>query len=72
LEFTENSDRTSVSNTDILQIIARLLDVDEADAEKTLCARVVAARGEVMQKGHTVREAMHGRDAFAKASSVVE
>jgi myosin-1 len=68
----ENSDAANVSNADLLQIVARLLDVDEADAERTLCVRVVAARGEVMQKGHTVEEAMHGRDAFAKASCVAD
>lgn len=66
LEFVEGPESAQVSNTDLLNTIAELLDVDPAEAEKTLCARVVAARGEVMQKGHTVQEASHGRDAFAK------
>jgi myosin heavy subunit len=66
LEFAEDSDKAQIANENDLQIIAQLLDVDKSEAEKALCARVVAARGEVMEKGHTVEEAVHGRDAFAK------
>ena len=33
---------------------------------QALISRVVAARGEVMQKGHTVKQAVDARDAFAK------
>ncbi|EDO26335.1 predicted protein, partial [Nematostella vectensis] len=36
--------------------------------ERALCYRVVAARGEVMEKGHNEKEAYHGRDALAKAA----
>lgn len=68
MEFTQEDESAQISNADALQTIAHLLDVDAVDAEKALCARVVAARGEVMEKGHTMQEAMHGRDAFAKVS----
>ena len=33
---------------------------------QALISRVVAARAEVMQKGHTVKQAIDARDAFAK------
>ena len=56
----------------MLQTIAELLDVDAEDAQKALCARVVAARGEVMQKNHTTQEAVHGRDAFAKVLLTID
>jgi len=38
--------------------------VDEL--ERALCSRVVAAKGEVVEKGHTVEQAQYGRDALAK------
>jgi len=36
------------------------------ELERALCSRVVAAKGEVVEKGHTVEQAMYGRDALAK------
>jgi len=33
---------------------------------RALCSRVVAAKGEVLEKGHTVEQAKYGRDALAK------
>ena len=36
------------------------------ELEKALCSRVVAAKGEVVEKGHTVEQAKYGRDALAK------
>jgi len=69
LEITEGSDVALINNVDLLNIIAELLEVEVEDAQKAFCARVVAARGEVMQKSHTAQEAVHGRDALAKVSS---
>ncbi|KAK7866208.1 hypothetical protein R5R35_001420 [Gryllus longicercus] len=46
---------------------AALLAVTPQDLSKALSERVIAARGEVMQKTHTVSEAEYGRDALAKA-----
>ncbi|CAG0915513.1 unnamed protein product [Notodromas monacha] len=50
-----------------LSKVAELLGVKAADLDKALCHRVIAAGGEVMEKGHTVANALYGRDAFAKA-----
>jgi len=35
---------------------------------RALCSRVVAAKGEVVEKGHTVEQAQYGRDALAKVT----
>ncbi|XP_073971326.1 unconventional myosin ID [Rhodnius prolixus] len=47
--------------------VSRLLQVTEAELCTALTERVIAARGEVMQKTHTATEAEYGRDALAKA-----
>ena len=49
-----------------LRSVASLLEVDERETEKALCSRVVAARGEVMQKGHNLQQAQYGKDSFSK------
>ena len=49
-------------------MLASLLSVDENELSRALCLRVIAARGELMEKSHTVPEALYGRDAFAKVS----
>lgn len=46
--------------------IAELLKVSPEEVKKALCHRVIAVRGEVMEKRHTDSEASFGRDAFAK------
>jgi len=47
--------------------VASLLGVDQNELNGALCHRVIAANGEIMEKGHTTSEAIYGRDAFAKA-----
>ena len=59
-----------MKNTDILRTVGELLSVSAMDAEKALCSRVVAAKGEVVQKGHTAEQACTGRDAFAKVGGL--
>ena len=67
VEFdSEDRDSSHITNTEEQDIISRLLGVSREDLEKALCFRVVAARGEVMEKGHTKEDAYYGRDAFAK------
>ncbi len=66
MEFREDGDQTKVSSTQALAHVSELLEVKQAELSKALCHRVIAARGEVMEKGHTVSEAVFGRDAFAK------
>jgi myosin-1 len=46
--------------------LSSLLELDEGETERALCSRVVAARGEVIEKGHTVEQALYGRDALSK------
>lgn len=67
IEFALKDEETYVKSKDNLKMLAGLLKVNIADLEKTLCQRVIAARGDIVQKGHTVSEATYGRDAFAKA-----
>ncbi|XP_071959724.1 unconventional myosin-Id-like isoform X2 [Antedon mediterranea] len=64
---SEDSEQCFVKNPEDLSTITELLQVQKEDLEKALCSRVVAARGEVMEKGHTSEQAEFGRDAFAKA-----
>lgn len=67
LDFVTEKDDARVKDRRLLETISSLLSVDGKEAEKTLCSRVVAARGEVVEKGHTLEQALYGRDAFAKA-----
>ncbi|KAG1662253.1 Myosin-IA [Nymphon striatum] len=67
IEFEERNDITHIKSTEQLQYVAELLCVTDDALSKALCHRVIAAMGEVMEKGHTVSEALYGRDALAKA-----
>lgn len=62
-----NSDGVKVCGASVSKV-SRLLSVTEADLCTALTERVIAARGEVMQKMHTEIEAEYGRDALAKVS----
>ena len=62
----EENDDAKIKYRGTLQSIAMLLNVNEAECEKALCSRVVAARGEVVDKGHTIEQAITARDALAK------
>lgn len=66
MDFVGDSDAAEIANKDLLSRVSGLLSCDPQEAEKTLCSRVVAARGEVMEKGHTIEQAQYGRDSFAK------
>ncbi|KAL1137847.1 hypothetical protein AAG570_009543 [Ranatra chinensis] len=61
-----NSDGVKVTG-DSAAKVSRLLQVTETELCTALTERVIAARGEVMQKAHTPVEAEYGRDALAKA-----
>ncbi|XP_064104605.1 unconventional myosin ID-like isoform X1 [Macrobrachium nipponense] len=67
IEFTSSGDETQIKNPKVVKDIAELLHVSPDQVTKALCHRVIAARGEVMEKRHTESEASYGRDAFAKA-----
>ncbi|KAI5745228.1 hypothetical protein M8J76_009372 [Diaphorina citri] len=65
--FKEESGNVSVNKSDSLTKASKLLAVEEEELTQALTERVIAARGEIMQKAHTQQEAEYGRDALAKA-----
>ena len=62
----EKHEQAVVANREELSIIAKLLGNSPVTVDKSLCYRVVATRGDVVEKGHNDKEAYHGRDALAK------
>ncbi|PVD30004.1 hypothetical protein C0Q70_09265 [Pomacea canaliculata] len=48
-------------------VIAAVLHLRQMHLERTLLSRVIAAGGQVVEKGLNVSEALYARDAFAKA-----
>ncbi|XP_044731284.1 unconventional myosin ID [Chrysoperla carnea] len=67
VEFTLNEEKIQIKNKNLVQHISQLLNVTENDLTKALTERVIAARGDVMRKTHTLTEAEYGRDALGKA-----
>ncbi len=61
-----HNEQARIKDKESLATIAKLIATTQDELEKALCYRVVAARGEVVEKGHTVKEALYGREAFAK------
>ena len=47
-----------------------MMNVTAAELNKALSERVIAARGEVLQKTHTLLEAEYGKDALAKVNII--
>lgn len=64
------SDQAAITDLDGLTALCKLLSITEQACSKALCYRVVAARGEVIEKGHNKAEAIYGRDALAKVKKV--
>ncbi|XP_076094542.1 unconventional myosin-Id-like isoform X1 [Mytilus galloprovincialis] len=67
-EAVDDHDMAGISDRKLLGNIAHLLSVTPDELEKALCSRVIAAGGQVVEKGLTVSEAMYARDAYAKAT----
>lgn len=59
---------SEVTDEKILSDLSQLLSVTKDDLRKTLTHRVIAAGGNVVDKGLTVSDAYYARDAFAKVS----
>ena len=59
-------DLAEVNDKKMMKDIGSLLGVKAEDLEKALTHRVIAAGGNVVEKGLTVSEAVYARDAFAK------
>lgn len=66
ITFATSEDNVSIKTKDSLRRVSKLLSVAETELQRALTERVIAARGEVMQKTHTLSEAEYGRDALAK------
>lgn len=64
---TESISIEGKSGKSTIATLARLLQVDSGQLERTLCGRTITANREVMRKDHNVQQAEAGRDAFAKA-----
>ncbi|CAK8683010.1 unnamed protein product [Clavelina lepadiformis] len=67
LEFVEEGQKVRIQNKEVVNYIASLIDSNAASTEEALLTRVVAARGEVINKIHSKEDACFARDAFAKA-----
>ncbi|XP_032876178.1 unconventional myosin-Id-like [Amblyraja radiata] len=68
LTFDTEGDTALVSNGRLLSQIAAVIMTETDSVRKTLLHRTVATGGgDVIEKAHTHREALYGRDAFAKA-----
>lgn len=67
IDFTMAGENVEVKDKQMIKRIASLLSVGEKELAESLQSRVVAARGEVISKLHDMKDAQHGRDAFAKA-----
>lgn len=63
----EDGESIKVKDRKVTDCVAELLKVDKNEVNKALCERVIAARGDIMRKEHTEKEANYGRDALAKA-----
>uniref|UniRef100_A0A674D9N7 Myosin IG n=1 Tax=Salmo trutta TaxID=8032 RepID=A0A674D9N7_SALTR len=68
LQFETDSESVQVVGSEAVSHIAGLTTTEPDNVTKSLLYRTVATGGgEVIEKGHTEKEACFGRDAFAKA-----
>lgn len=66
MDFELEEDEVAIVDKDLLSTVATLLNSTKEEIEKSLLYRIVAARGEIMEKGHSLEEAYYGRDALCK------
>jgi len=67
ITFKSQEESARPADGSVVDKAATMMNVTSAELSKALSERVIAARGEVMQKTHTQSEAEYGRDALAKA-----
>ncbi|XP_053569677.1 unconventional myosin-Ig [Bombina bombina] len=68
MRFIVEDDAVGIDNEDLISHIAQLTSCHTESVKKALLYRTMAAGGgEVIEKGHNVKEANYARDAFAKA-----
>jgi myosin-1 len=68
--FKSQEETTQPADSSVINCVAAMLNVTSGELSKALSGRVIAARGEVMQKIHTLPEAEYGRDALAKVNII--
>ena len=66
MDYATDNDLAVIPNKKAIADIAELLSVDPSTLEKTLLHRVIAAGGNVVEKGLNEKDALYARDAFAK------
>lgn len=66
IKFKEEEDKIEIMEKDVLENVSKLLSVDIKELQTALSERVIAARGEVMQKNLTLSEGKFVADALAK------
>ena len=71
ITFKSEEDSAQPADSSAVNKAASMLNVASSELNTALSQRVIAARGEVMQKTHTLTEAEYGRDAFAKVTVAV-
>ncbi|KAK6620264.1 hypothetical protein RUM44_006665 [Polyplax serrata] len=67
ITFREGDETIEIIEKDLVEIVSKLLDVEAKDLRNALSKRVIAARGEVMEKNLTLSEGKFVADALAKA-----
>uniref|UniRef100_A0A8C5QFT0 Myosin IG n=1 Tax=Leptobrachium leishanense TaxID=445787 RepID=A0A8C5QFT0_9ANUR len=68
MRFAKEEDSVVIEDEDVVLCIADLTQCDSDSVRKALLYRTMATGGgDVIQKGHNVKEASYGRDAWAKA-----
>lgn len=67
MQFESDGESVQIVGLEAVNHISELTDTDVDSVTKSLLYRTVATGGgEVIEKGHTEKEASFGRDAFAK------
>merc|ERR1739838_782817 len=67
LDFALEDGVVKLKDPGVAKSLAKLINADSDEVERSLLTRVVAARGEVISKNHSHEDCGYGRDAFAKA-----
>jgi len=70
ITFKSQEESAQPADAGVVNKAAAMMNVTPAELSKALSSRVIAARGEVMQKTHTQSEAEYGRDALAKVNII--
>ncbi|XP_053324035.1 unconventional myosin-Ig isoform X2 [Spea bombifrons] len=68
MRFAVQEDSVTIESAELVSVVAELTGCEAESVRKTLLYRTMAAGGgELIEKGHSAKEAGYGRDACAKA-----